>query len=401
MSFSIYYYIFKLRRFRHIFSKVLRKGVKGTRPRLDVRKTFYWLKFLLGFSVVFGYFLDRKFVFEFLSKLFGLFIFSIRSDFNMMLSFFFTASSDEPALVSTTTAPQVATKSKPMDSCVIEKYEQNLNPGKISSCDTFATEEPEPTVIPLPSTLSLVTEEPLESMTENDSQSSMIFSIPTLSAAATTVNPETVNPGIFGTTAADESSSMDNFENEIMGKEIRPPSIEPTLMVMTGAEPIIKNEIKLETQPSGPPYTCQYCQRQYDNRRRYEIHVRHHTGETPFKCHICPKGFRDDRKLKLHVARHTGNLPNKCHLCPRSFEGPNSLQKHLLAHESGRVVQPKMIRNADGTTAIALPTDNGVGGHGSSIEQVVLANQATVATPTEPDQTTTGIIFKILTTIFF
>ena len=302
-------------------------------------------------------------------------------------------SSDDPTLVSsnTTTAPQVATKSKPMDSCAIEKYEQNLYPGKISSCDTFTT-EPEPTVIPLPSTLSLVTEEPLESMTENDSQSSMIFSIPTLSAATT--NPET-NPGIFGT--ADESSSMDNFENEILGKEIRPPSIEPTLMVMTGAETVIKKEIKLETQVGpgqGPPYTCQYCQRQYDNRRRYEIHVRHHTGETPFKCHICPKGFRDDRKLKLHVARHTGMLPNKCHLCPRSFEGPNSLQKHLLAHESGRVVQPKMIRNADGTTAIALPTDNGVGGHGSSLEQVVLANQATVATPAEPDQTTTGKTVK-------
>ena len=77
-----------------------------------------------------------------------------------------------------------------------------------------------------------------------------------------------------------------------------------------------------------------------------------HTGETPFKCHLCGKGFRDKRKLKLHVARHTGSLPNKCHLCPRSFEGPKALQKHLLAHESERVVQPKLITNADGTTAI-------------------------------------------------
>lgn len=111
---------------------------------------------------------------------------------------------------------------------------------------------------------------------------------------------------------------------------------------------VVKKEIKQETGP----FVCQYCSRQYDKRQKYEIHLMFHTGETPFKCHLCGKGFRDKRKLKLHVARHTGSLPNKCHLCPRSFEGPKALQKHLLAHESERVVQPKLITNADGTTAI-------------------------------------------------
>jgi len=288
--------------------------------------------------------------------------------------------------------------------------------------------------------LSLVTDEPLEpivppspvtisSLTgignlNNDSQllpsTTSIFSIPAPTVMSSGTLESLTNSGIFGTTTTgtgtDEgSSSIDNFEDEITGKEIRPGTspggsltvpnpthLESTqFVVATGSDQpglhhlpaatvsptsgVVKKEIKQETGP----FVCQYCSRQYDKRQKYEIHLMFHTGETPFKCHLCGKGFRDKRKLKLHVARHTGSLPNKCHLCPRSFEGPKALQKHLLAHESERVVQPKLITNADGTTAIALPTDNGVGGHGTKGDQVIISN-ATATSGGAPDQVLPG-----------
>ena len=89
------------------------------------------------------------------------------------------------------------------------------------------------------------------------------------------------------------------------------------------------------------------------------------------------------------MQRHAGTLPNKCHLCPRSFEGPKALQKHLLAHESDRVVQPKLIQNADGSTSIALPTDNGIGGHGSTTDVVGVTPPSDATPVTEEDQNAT------------
>ena len=136
------------------------------------------------------------------------------------------------------------------------------------------------------------------------------------------------------------------------------------------------------------PLICEYCNQTYTNRHRYEVHVRFHTGETPFKCHICGKGFRDDRKMRLHVARHDGSLPNKCDLCPRSFEGPKALEKHKEAHRMGRFVQPKVIMNADGSMAMALPTEAGAGGPGIGTSTVVPPTSANAAAQLDSSLTT-------------
>ena len=260
--------------------------------------------------------------------------------------------------------------------------------GNLDICDN---EEANVTVIPMPSTLSLVTAE----TSSTDDLNSI-------------ANAET-------------ATSFADFEDEIVGKVIRnnqqqisivnvvkedssgnlnlpPPSslsmpslplsvtlpqtpvevpgvVLPTIPVLlnTYACNICKKECNSEADLAihkkrhklDGPLKCEYCNNTYTDRHRYEVHVRHHTGETPFKCHICGKGFRDDRKMRLHVARHNSGLNNKCHLCPRSFEGPKALQKHLQAHEMGRVVKPKVIMNADGSTSMALPTESGAGGPGS------------------------------------
>ena len=194
-------------------------------------------------------------------------------------------------------APQqfttVATKSKPLDESCNELEKDNTQPIAKSSCDNnVSSDEPESTIIPMPSTLSLVTEE--------DSQSSLMFSIPTSTTeeqrvVAAPVMQTMIDPPPPMLSTSDEVPAMDDFEEEIAGKEIRP-TISSTKVEQPQAVAVLtvnaleagNSDIKPEPV-SGPPYTCQYCSKVYDNKRKYEIHVRFHTGETPFKCHLCGK----------------------------------------------------------------------------------------------------------------
>ena len=194
-------------------------------------------------------------------------------------------------------APQqfttVATKSKPLDESCNELEKDNTQPIAKSSCDNnVSSDEPESTIIPMPSTLSLVTEE--------DSQSSLMFSIPTSTTeeqrvVAAPVMQTMIDPPPPMLSTSDEVPAMDDFEEEIAGKEIRP-TISSTkveqpqaVAILTVNAPEAGNSDTKPEPVSGPPYTCQYCSKVYDNKRKYEIHVRFHTGETPFKCHLCGK----------------------------------------------------------------------------------------------------------------
>eukprot|EP00095_Tigriopus_kingsejongensis_P002910 maker-scaffold336_size202805-snap-gene-1.35 protein:Tk02910 transcript:maker-scaffold336_size202805-snap-gene-1.35-mRNA-1 annotation:"zinc finger protein 729-like" len=123
------------------------------------------------------------------------------------------------------------------------------------------------------------------------------------------------------------------------------------------ARPLVDLTVQAKRGKSAP-HVCQYCQREYKEKHRYDVHIRFHTGEKPYTCPTCHKGFREQRKLNLHVARHNSSLGHKCHLCPRSFEGPKALNKHLDAHKNNRYVAPKVFKKADGTIAMVLPEDH-------------------------------------------
>ena len=249
-------------------------------------------------------------------------------------------------------------------------------------CDN-EEEEANVTVIPMPSTLSLVTAETsstddLNSIAAQSSQDNLV-------APFADFEDEIVGKVIRNNQPAqshEESASasvinlptMPSLPLSVALPQTPDPNVVlPTVPVQV-LNPANKKRHKLDA-----PLQCEYCNNTYTDRHRYEVHVRYHTGETPFKCPICGKGFRDDRKMRLHVARHNGTLNNKCHLCPRSFEGPKALQKHLQAHEMGRYVKPKVIMNADGSTSMALPTESGAGGPGSGTNSVV--NAADVVVP--------------------
>ena len=130
-----------------------------------------------------------------------------------------------------------ATKSKPPPLLEIK-----------SNCDT----EPSVTVIPMPSTLSLVTEE--------------------------TTSTASASEAAFSMQAA--GPSMDNFEDEIVGKVIRstPSSADVKPEIVQPQElPQPQDQIVLPTVPVAPertsiksdgPMKCEYCNNTYTDRHR-------------------------------------------------------------------------------------------------------------------------------------
>ena len=47
-------------------------------------------------------------------------------------------------------------------------------------------------------------------------------------------------------------------------------------------------------------HKCDVCERWLPSKKRLEIHMRSHTGETPLQCEFCSKKFKFQFKLTVH-----------------------------------------------------------------------------------------------------
>ncbi|KAJ8933996.1 hypothetical protein NQ314_013631 [Rhamnusium bicolor] len=52
-------------------------------------------------------------------------------------------------------------------------------------------------------------------------------------------------------------------------------------------------------------YSCAYCEKYFNSKRKFTLHMRVHTNERPHKCEICGEGFKQLGTLKDHYITHT------------------------------------------------------------------------------------------------
>lgn len=135
-------------------------------------------------------------------------------------------------------------------------------------------------------------------------------------------------------------------------------------------------------------FICDYCQKQFQFKRRMREHIRHHFNIKPFKCTYCHKGFstisherrhemicsksgvsykqRDlkfqckfcprktetQKQLNDHENIHSGKRPHQCRVCNKSFASRNTLLSHVKMHADEKryecsVCEKKFAKNAE------------------------------------------------------
>lgn len=63
-------------------------------------------------------------------------------------------------------------------------------------------------------------------------------------------------------------------------------------------------------------YRCEYCQKTFLFRSKYQEHLPVHTTDRPFECHICQRTYKYKYDLNVHQRTHQG-IPTKSTTCPK------------------------------------------------------------------------------------
>ena len=77
------------------------------------------------------------------------------------------------------------------------------------------------------------------------------------------------------------------------------------------------------------PSRCEFCCKEFTLRRKYQRHLRQHTGERRHKCEECGAAFLQEEFLARHRLTHSGENPHKCPHCGRGFNQVVNLKQHV------------------------------------------------------------------------
>ena len=85
------------------------------------------------------------------------------------------------------------------------------------------------------------------------------------------------------------------------------------------------------THDPNMPYNCNGCDKKFENQSDMKKCRMSHT-EKKFKCTLCQDAFKSAFSLRSHMMVHSGERPFSCKECDAKFRYKGTLKRHMLDH---------------------------------------------------------------------
>ncbi|XP_070193646.1 zinc finger protein 652-A-like isoform X2 [Littorina saxatilis] len=82
----------------------------------------------------------------------------------------------------------------------------------------------------------------------------------------------------------------------------------------------------------GARYTCNFCQKQLNNKGEYHSHLNKHLAVKPHSCVTCHKVFQSVRGLRTHNC--SDKRVHACKVCQEKFKSSRVLKSHMYKHDT-------------------------------------------------------------------
>ncbi len=81
---------------------------------------------------------------------------------------------------------------------------------------------------------------------------------------------------------------------------------------------------------------CAVCDKHFNRKDTFRVHMRIHTGDRPYVCQTCGKSFYTNSHLTDHMNVHSVEKTCKCPVCGKGFTRKVVLKRHLKIHSGER-----------------------------------------------------------------
>ncbi|XP_029164724.1 zinc finger protein 567-like isoform X2 [Nylanderia fulva] len=96
----------------------------------------------------------------------------------------------------------------------------------------------------------------------------------------------------------------------------------------------------MKEDSSAAIYMCERCDKHFESKQEYELHMKLVHELQRFTCNVCNKAFTNQSNLTMHMATHEQTKSNKgfpCDICGKVLNHPSSVVYHKEAeHNNGR-----------------------------------------------------------------